>query len=180
MTGNIDNSRNQKIHILITLAVMVFIFIQSALPGELSGAESSIVVRFIYWLGSAAGLSGLTDMDADTIHIIVRKLAHFLEYMLLGGCLVVNTHDWYEEKWEHDVTDGLWRPVHISWIIGVIYASTDEIHQFFVPDRACSLRDVCIDSAGVAVGAILVHLVWLRRNRRDNSRDPGGQSNAVV
>ena len=179
MTSNIDNSRKKKIHILITLAVMVFIFVQSALPGYLSGAESGMVVSFIRWFASVTGLSGLAELDADTIHIVVRKLAHFFEYMLLGGCLMVNAHDWYEERKTHTAYAGgqrsTWRLTFIAWIIGVIYASTDEIHQLFVADRAGSPRDVCIDSAGVAIGAILMHLLWLRCNRReDHFREPAG------
>ena len=179
MTGNIDNSRKKKIHILITLAVMVFIFVQSALPGYLSGAESGMVVSFIRWFANVTGLSGLAELDADTIHIVVRKLAHFFEYMLLGGCLMVNAHDWYEERGTHIAYAGglqsTWRLVFIAWIIGVMYATTDEIHQLFVSDRAGSPRDVCIDSAGAAIGAVLMHILWLRRNRSDkHNRESAG------
>ena len=168
MTSNIDSKRKKKIHILITLAVMVFIFTQSALPGSISGAESSTVVRLISWLANAIGVSGFSELDADFVHTVVRKLAHFFEYMLLGGCLMVNMHDWYEEKGKNAWHEDTWRLVFASLAVGAVYASTDELHQYFVPERACSLRDVCIDSAGVAVGAILIHLLWLRRIRKEN------------
>ena len=170
MTTDIDASRKKKIHFLITLAVMVFIFTQSALPGKISGAESSTVVRLVIWLADALGIPGFTELDADIIHTVVRKMAHFLEYMLLGGCLMVNTHDWYEEKKKDAGQQGAWWLVLISMAAGAVYASTDELHQYFVPERACSLRDVCIDSAGVAVGAILIHLLWLRHIRGSDQK----------
>ena len=170
MTTDIDASRKKKIHFLITFAVMVFIFTQSALPGKISGAESSTVVRLVIWLADALGIPGFTELDADIIHTVVRKMAHFLEYMLLGGCLMVNTHDWYEEKKKDAGQQGAWWLVLISLAAGAVYASTDELHQYFVPERACSLRDVCIDSAGVAVGAILIHLLWLRHIRGSDQK----------
>lgn len=44
----------------------------------------------------------------------------------------------------------------VSWIICTLYAGTDELHQYFVPGRACSLRDVCIDSAGALLGVLIM------------------------
>ena len=43
------------------------------------------------------------------------------------------------------------------------YAVTDEIHQAFVPGRACAPMDVLIDSAGAATGAaLMVAISWMR------------------
>lgn len=62
--------------------------------------------------------------------------------------------------------------VIMSFFIGVTYAITDEIHQYFTPGRNASIVDVCIDSAGVLTGIfILVILIvfveaivdWLKR-----------------
>lgn len=62
--------------------------------------------------------------------------------------------------------------VIISFFIGTTYAITDEIHQYFITDRCASIKDVCIDSAGVLTGIfILVILIifieaiidWLKR-----------------
>ena len=46
-----------------------------------------------------------------------------------------------------------------SLIIGVIYASSDEIHQSFTPGRGPLLTDVIIDTMGVLLGILLVMLV---------------------
>ena len=55
---------------------MAFIFIQSALPGDLSSNESNIIVQI---------LVALLDVDADSAGFAVRKCAHFTEYLVLGG-----------------------------------------------------------------------------------------------
>lgn len=78
---------------------------------------------------------------------IVRKLAHFSIYTL-GGILIynfINTYD-IENK----------RKMIYSFIIGGVYAITDELHQLFIPGRSCELRDVCIDSSGVLLGILIM------------------------
>ena len=136
-----------KLHIFITIAIMVFIFIQSALPGHVSGAESSFFVSMLH---------ELTHVDFDVLSLIVRKTAHFTEYLILGISLAVNVMDWRKSKEADLSTFALWRT---AWLIGTIYAVTDEIHQYFVPERACAVTDMLIDSAGVAVGVGIMLLI---------------------
>ena len=37
----------------------------------------------------------------------------------------------------------------------IIYAASDELHQFFVPGRICSVSDFIADSIGVVIGGFL-------------------------
>ena len=149
MSSNINgkpifwNTRT-KLHLAITLAVMIFIFVQSAMPGEISGAESNLIVRF---------LSDLTGIEAESLSMIVRKAAHFTEFMILGICLAINVKDISSVKVKPLNPFGMWL---MPWLIGTVYAITDEIHQLFVPERACAFMDMCIDACGVAVGAMIV------------------------
>ena len=46
-----------------------------------------------------------------------------------------------------------------SLIIGVIYASTDEIHQAFIPGRGPQITDVMLDSLGVLTGIFISMLL---------------------
>lgn len=46
-----------------------------------------------------------------------------------------------------------------SLIIGIVYASSDEIHQCFTPGRGPLLTDVIIDTMGVLLGILLVMLI---------------------
>ena len=47
--------KRAKLHIGITAAWMVFIFVQSALPGDVSGAESIVVVQWVLGVLHALG-----------------------------------------------------------------------------------------------------------------------------
>lgn len=142
-----------KFHLLLTVLIMLFIFCQSALPAELSQQEGGVVVRF---------LAGVTGLEEGLVSFIVRKGAHFLEYLGLGISLFWTVRDL---RMKHGrVPDGLaGRAVLVPWVVGVLYAVTDEVHQYFVPGRSCELRDVLIDACGVAAG---VAIVWVWRRRK--------------
>lgn len=49
----------------------------------------------------------------------------------------------------------------LSWVFCILYAASDEIHQIFVPGRACMLTDVCIDSAGALLGIALASAAFV-------------------
>jgi len=56
----------QRKYLISTLAIMAFIFIQSALPGDLSSNESNFIVQI---------LVALFDVDAGSAGFAVRKWA---------------------------------------------------------------------------------------------------------
>ncbi|MBI1869671.1 MAG: VanZ family protein [Chlamydiae bacterium] len=43
------------------------------------------------------------------------------------------------------------RPFILSWFFTASYGFSDEIHQYFVPHRSCSLMDWLADAAGAAI-----------------------------
>ena len=47
-------------------------------------------------------------------------------------------------------------------------AVTDELHQRFVPERSCEPRDMCIDAAGVALGALIMIAIVMRQRGNRN------------
>lgn len=160
-----------RIHLIITLAVMIFIFVHSAMPGDVSGSESRYFAEI---------LSSITGLSFPVAHFIVRKAAHFTEFTVLGICLAVNFSDfklWNElrnelrnklrsELIKTDTIPAksakrllLGHPVLAAWITGTLYACTDEFHQLFVEGRSGELRDVCIDAAGVILGIAIAAVV---------------------
>lgn len=96
---------------------------------------------------------------------IIRKLAHFTIYTILGillMCLAV-TFDFTNKK-----------RLLLSVLIGFLYASLDEFHQSYTPGRTALVTDVLIDTVGVIVGSLIV-LVYFKimqnkRNKRINRR----------
>jgi VanZ family protein len=150
--GETVNSGRKGLHFALTAAVMMFIFIQSALPGHVSGAESNIIVRVI---------TSIVQADPETVGFVVRKTAHFTEYMVLGACLLLNVRDCFA----HLQPRQMWG---LAWMLGTAYAVTDELHQRFVPERSCEPRDMCIDAAGVALGALIMLVIVMRRRGSRN------------
>ena len=86
---------------------------------------------------------------AAKIDYPVRKAAHASEYALLGILLTGAILD-IRKPWK--------RQLLACFLIGAAYAASDEFHQLFVPGRSGQIRDVMIDSAGVAAGIILACL----------------------
>jgi len=160
----------RKHSIAITLipvvAVMVMIFCFSAQTGEESGAMSGNITRWI------AGLL-VQDFDTlpgaeqaaflDSLGFIVRKLAHFSEYALLGFFLMLHIRQ--IRKRAAVPIPWLW-----AWGIGALYAASDELHQAFVGGRGPALMDVGIDSCGVIAGIMVCSLVYALRRKQGSYR----------
>ena len=94
----------------------------------------------VLWAGLIFGLSSVPNLGTElgTWDLVLRKLAHFGEYAVLGLLLV---RAFGREP--------------LAAAAGVAYAATDELHQHFVRGRHAAFRDVAIDSAGVLVGLLL-------------------------
>ena len=81
---------------------------------------------------------------------IVRKLAHFSIYTLVG-ILIMTFVSTYKLL--------LWKKLLISIMVGLTYAISDELHQSFIPGRSAEIRDVIIDVSGVILGIIIILVV---------------------
>ena len=122
--------------VLITLN-MILIWGNSLLPGDVSGAISGWVRDLI------VKLLGLVGSGEDTGHGLLRKLAHFTEFACLG-CLFA----WlFAMLQKHSL---------LSLGCGFLVACTDETIQRFIPGRGPSIKDVLIDTSGVAAGIVLL------------------------
>ena len=84
---------------------------------------------------------------------MLRKIAHFTEFACLGGLFT----------WLFAM---LRRPAVLALGCGFLAACVDETIQMFIPDRGPSVVDVGIDTAGVAVGILLLLLFQhIKRNQ---------------
>ena len=90
----------------------------------------------------------------ETLSVVVRKCAHFLEYALLGFNLSCLFRLW-RESWPPVAAHG------VAWLIATLYAATDEAHQLAVSQRSGALLDVLIDSGGALTGALVAALCLL-------------------
>lgn len=97
---------------------------------------------------SAQVSGGLLEWIEKVFHVtldqnFIRKTAHFLEYCALGATVSLGFFATLKRT----------APV-ATLILSFAYAVSDEIHQVFVPGRACMAKDMFIDLCGAAVGAI--------------------------
>lgn len=128
------------LNLIIVITWMLLIFIMSSFDATESTNQSNFIVNII------------TDIfkieNIELLSFIIRKLAHFTEYLILGF-LTINMLN------KNDIS----KKYLISILICIIYATSDEIHQIFVPGRACQIRDVLIDSIGSITGVYLYKLI---------------------
>lgn len=160
--------KKAKIIILTTITIlwMVFIFSMSAKNATQS---SSISGGFTYNILNTF-FEQFRSIDKTTqnsivegLQFIVRKSAHFLAYAILGGLCFENL----------SVLDKLSKKktFFIALLISVLYAISDEIHQYFVPGRSARVFDVMIDSAGVCLGiCIVIFVLWIARKVMERKR----------
>lgn len=148
-------SKRLRLCILLLCCNLALIWGNSLMPGEISGAISGWVKDIVF------AVLGIVEDDADTGHGLLRKLAHFTEFCCLGLCL-----SWLTRMLRTKPAELIWLPL----LGGFLAACADETIQRFVPDRGPSIRDVGIDTAGVALGIVLICIVLTVRNRKSLKR----------
>lgn len=124
----------RAVWILICILWICFIFFQSAQNATASSAASE---------GIRSSLNDLLSRLGFGFHfssVLIRKLAHFTEYAILGTLLFfgVLLYPFFKSKpW-------------YSALVGALIACTDEGIQFFSPGRHPHYLDVFIDFLGVS------------------------------
>lgn len=141
--------------ILIILLICTFgiIFGFSNQNGEESSGISTKITKII--LEKSKKYQNSNENEKQIIfkksQKIIRKLAHFSIYTLVGFLLM-----WLFVTF-NQLTNK--KRALISIIIGIIYASSDEIHQKFIAGRSPQITDVYIDTLGVILGVLIVILL---------------------
>lgn len=139
----------------LTITWMIIIFAFSARTGVVSTGDSNNVGKFI-WSFFIPGFDQMSESKqlslAAKIDYPIRKTAHASEYALLGILLVGASLSFNYGK----ISLSRYK---MAWILGTLYAASDEIHQLFVPGRSGQVTDVMIDSTGVLAGVVLSYLI---------------------
>ena len=134
------DSMKKKNNLLLMVLWMIFIFVMSSFNGSDSANQSNFIVSFISHIFNINNI--------ELLSFIVRKLAHFMEYLILG-ILVYNC----------------FLKCNLSIFLCLLYAISDEVHQIFVPGRSFQIRDVLIDLCGAIFGIIFLYLFNKKRLR---------------
>lgn len=130
---------------ILTVITFITIFIFSNQNGEKSGSVSrDFTKKVIEILHIDKNLNEIEKENLiENSQFIVRKLAHFTIYTIAGINLYgfINTYN-IENKYK----------MIGALLVGIIYATSDEIHQMFSGGRTPAVMDVFIDSCGVLFG----------------------------
>lgn len=139
---------------IATLMWMGVIFYLSSQPAvQSAGLSGGILSRMRALVGDLPVVGQVFVMNM-TEHVL-RKAAHMTEYAILGMLLLHSIRQYLPETEKKTGKS----QIGIAFAIGVAYAVSDEYHQTFVPGRSGEIKDVCIDSVGVAIGIVLTVLL---------------------
>lgn len=99
-------------------------------------------VPVVVWAGVIFFFSGIanlkTDLDYD---FFLRKIAHIAEYFILTFLL----YRAFRGSFSINAFGLFMYPA----VFSLLWAISDEIHQYYVVGRCCSIQDVLIDSIGI-------------------------------
>ncbi len=126
-----------------------------------------ILIMILIWCFSA---QNNTESDGISIPLatllglengVLRKIAHFTIYLILGVSLVFAFKSLKPKQFPE------FKPLIISLVIATIYAMLDEYHQSFIPGRDGNPADILIDSLGALAGiCVFVSITCLIRCKR--------------
>ena len=146
----------KRLFLCITLLIvnLAFIWGNSLMNGTDSGEMSG---SFMQWINN---LLHLSETGAQTLHLVIRKMAHFTEFACLG-LLLTWLFGMMGEKKGHLFCMPL--------LCGMMAACVDETIQVFTPDRGPSPIDIWIDTCGAAAG-IFVMIIGYDYIRKKHTR----------
>ena len=112
----------------------------------------AVVMMLVIFALSAQSVQILPDFGwAD---YLVKKGGHMVGYALLALSF------WYALEWR---SDRRW----LAWLLAILYAITDELHQSYVPGRHPSIWDVVIfDNLGALI-SLWIAGVFVKQKRPD-------------
>lgn len=142
--------------ILVGAAIFYFSSQPADVSTEMSDGVTTLLLHGAEQLGVLELSPALITSLCEKLAFPVRKSAHILEYMILHGTIL------FALFFQNETMRGT-RWLKWAFIMTVCYAASDEFHQLFVPGRAGMVRDVVIDSLGVAG---VTWILWRRKEEK--------------
>ncbi|MDD3304294.1 MAG: VanZ family protein [Clostridia bacterium] len=140
--------------LILVLSWMLVVFLLSNEPSEQSGKTSGNTIKAVITIFNKDISNSELESLVEILQPIARKIAHFTLYTF-GGIIIYSFICHYFKTRVNKTS----YPRVASILIGCLYSITDEIHQLFIPGRSGEFRDVCIDTLGIILGVMAMHLV---------------------
>ena len=160
--------KKKHCYAILCIIWMLVIFWFSAQVADDSQEMSDF---FVHLLDAVFSLDIMrNEIIRDMTSFLVRKAAHMSEYAVLAILFGLTIREYKKEPWLllalAATADGI-AGLFLARAATAAYAATDEFHQLFVPGRSGQLKDVLIDTAGGALGLVLLALIlYLKRRRK--------------
>ena len=135
--------RNKRFLAVLVALILVFIWGNSLLSKDVSGAISDFIQYNIFGF-SGGGTNGMVNSAP------IRKLAHFMEFAALGAALSLIFYDKAKRY-------------SAAFFLAAAAACTDETIQIF-SHRGNSIKDVLLDCCGAAFGIFVVRAIAKRKS----------------
>ena len=151
-------SNSTKIYIILTILWTITIFSFSLQPADTSSQLSSGFGRWLIGVFAPNLIEKLEMMPAEQLshlHFLLRKCAHFTEYLVLGVLVMLSLQ---QTKVRRNMLIGI--------AICTLVASIDETIQLFVNGRSGQISDVLLDSVGAMVGLLFIKFLYSVQSRR--------------
>lgn len=111
-----------------------------------------LVIAWMVFIFSLSNGPVIATGQINLVDFVIKKTGHIGEYTILYLLLF---HALEKNRWQN------------AFLLGLIYAFSDELHQLLVPGRTGMLRDVLtFDTLGLLLGALIAD----QFSRRDKKR----------
>lgn len=166
-TGTFKKLRQNKklFHSILVIIWMLVIFNFSSQNGTKSTKTSDVVTSMVVNVTTSVANKDIPREEVkkkvEDSTFLVRKTAHFTEYLILGILVLQLLSDYTKINK---------RMLIVSLIICYLYAVSDEVHQIFIPDRTAKVLDTFIDGAGSLVG-ITIYSIYQSKCRKMSNFD---------
>ncbi len=166
-TGTFKKLRQNKklFHSILVIVWMLVIFNFSSQNGTKSTKTSDVVTSMVVNVTTSVTNKDIPREEVkkkvEDSTFLVRKTAHFTEYLILGILVLQLLSDYTKINK---------RMLIVSLIICYLYAVSDEVHQIFIPGRTAKVLDTFIDGAGSLVG-IVIYSIYQSKCRKMSNFD---------
>ncbi len=138
----------------LPLLIWMAVIFSASADTQSTAHTSRFLEPFLRWLWP-----DISPEKIDGVRWIVRKTAHLTEFAILAWL-------WWRalrRPVRHDSKPWSWRIAGYALGAIVLYAISDELHQYFVANRTASVRDVGIDTLGGMIG---IGFLWVIHRKR--------------
>lgn len=137
---------------ILVIGIMIAVFLFSSQSGGDSNHLSKGILEQIFEFFNV----NADPLKLDQYNLVLRKIAHFSLYFLLGtgtmGFLLTTSL-----KVKYSFV--------LSLLFCILFAATDEFHQFLSGTRNGNPLDILLDSSGALIAISLLIFIRVRKQR---------------